>query len=182
MQLLNQKFWLASWWTSGKFKKLHPIFKSNFLTCKMDWLDLLELALILNYLPVRDQLNARLVCWHWRLITDSSKGWVGTLFREQPESCLLVSVFQSTWAKPCWMGCPMHFPIWCTSLIVQNYSAITFWTLSSSVDLNNFYNFSFLTNFVIQRSFNRRTEVDHEQLQTTRFFLVLNDRTEHKSE
>ena len=41
---------------------------------KIDWPDLPELALIrvLNYLPVRDQLNARLVCKHWRLITDSS--------------------------------------------------------------------------------------------------------------
>ena len=40
----------------------------------MCWSDLPELALIrvLDYLPVRDQLNARLVCRHWRLTTDSS--------------------------------------------------------------------------------------------------------------
>ena len=39
----------------------------------MNWWDLPEVALIraLNYLPVCDQLNARLVCRHWRLITDS---------------------------------------------------------------------------------------------------------------
>ena len=40
----------------------------------MDWVDLPELALIrvLNYLPAHDQLNARLVCKYWKLITDSS--------------------------------------------------------------------------------------------------------------
>ena len=40
----------------------------------MDWLDLPELCLIrvLNFLPVRDRLNARLVCRHWKLTTDSS--------------------------------------------------------------------------------------------------------------
>ena len=40
----------------------------------MDWVDLPELALIqiLNYLPARDQLNARLVCRYWKQITDSS--------------------------------------------------------------------------------------------------------------
>ena len=40
----------------------------------MDWLDLPELALIrvLNCLPLHDQLNARLVCRHWKRVTDSS--------------------------------------------------------------------------------------------------------------
>ena len=40
----------------------------------MDWHDLLEVALIriLNYLPVHDQLNVRLVSRHWKQITDSS--------------------------------------------------------------------------------------------------------------
>ena len=40
----------------------------------MNWIDLPEVALIrtLDYLPVRDQLNARLVCKHWQQIIDSS--------------------------------------------------------------------------------------------------------------
>ena len=40
----------------------------------MDWYDPPELVLIqvLNYLPVRDQLDVRLVCQHLKLITDSS--------------------------------------------------------------------------------------------------------------
>lgn len=40
----------------------------------MDWSDLPELPLIrvLNCLSRHDQLNARLVCKHWKLITDSS--------------------------------------------------------------------------------------------------------------
>ena len=40
----------------------------------MDWLVLPEVALIrvLNCLSVRDQLNVRLVCRHWKLIIDSS--------------------------------------------------------------------------------------------------------------
>ena len=40
----------------------------------MAWYDLPEVALIrvLNHLPVRNQLNARLVCRHWKQITDSS--------------------------------------------------------------------------------------------------------------
>ena len=40
----------------------------------MAWCDLPEVALIrlLNYLPVREQLNARLVCRYWKQIADSS--------------------------------------------------------------------------------------------------------------
>ena len=40
----------------------------------MDWVDLPEVALIrvLNCLSVHDQLNARLVCRHWKQITDST--------------------------------------------------------------------------------------------------------------
>ena len=39
----------------------------------MNWLNLPDVALIrvLNCLPVCDQLNVRLVCKHWKLITDS---------------------------------------------------------------------------------------------------------------
>lgn len=68
----NLRINLVLWLLCGVSKSNKKVLKLNSI--RMDWHDLPELALIqvLNYLPVRDQLNARLVCRYWKLISDDS--------------------------------------------------------------------------------------------------------------